>query len=527
MTRMFSTRRGLLVAFAGMLLSLGAAIFVYFAFFFSGHLKGFFIGRLADATGNTFSIGGLEIHLVEPVIRLSDVVLPVPLVGPVKVDAVSVYFSRRGLFRRKFFVTDISIRGFEALGSTEVTAALDTVVPERDSPLRLAAPTPNPLKQVANLDTGMNVQSRLTQALPHLGCTEKLKGLKKQIESKRAVWIQLAGDAYRSSDLTRGTDTWAQIQREGREIEQGIQALRSGIGQDAQKIRDRLDLPSLREADLSTLLFESRVIGLLDRIAWPLSWARSHLRSESRKAKVLPRFLLARAEPMTDSTASENGGRFSALLETLSTDPRFFARPMHVVLRLDFPKLGVEQMMADIEMDYFSPVLSEKVKASIASFPIRNWELSHGHLDLRLRSGKGSTALNLNWRGDEVEGTWEMKVTDARYEIRSGQRELEEAVTERLSPLKQFSVTGTLSGTADKLRLTAASPLGKRVAEALAATYRTPLAAVDDALQRTLLDEFDPQIHSLEARYRSIKQQAWFQLQGKKLKKSRGVAEQK
>lgn len=403
----------------------------------------------------------------------------------------------------------------------QVAAAADSL----DGVWQRALASVDPRPQI---DSARAVAARLRAAdVRALGLT----GARSLAESGRSAVRELDGAAGRLSALDERIVGGVGAAR-GR-----MDALAAARRADYAYALRLVNIPSLDTPDLSPALFGEV---MLERVRPLLYWLqvaeqylppgldpRRYAGPERLRAagttvrfpqeRAEPSFLLRRAEADVEIGGAGNAaGRYTALLEGLTSAPAIYGRPTRLVARRATAG-GVRAGGVRLVLDHVDLPLRDSIDVQLQGIPLPSVTLSAAAA--RLHLGNGATTISLVRTGDSVQGRIFWRSSDVRWERLGGQ--VAEAAASRVgsrawaedlmwravSRLNTVEIETRLAGALSGPRLGVSSNVGREVAAALRREVGAEIARAEQRVRAEVDRLVGEQVETARGRMSAVQSQ--------------------
>jgi len=512
-------------------------------------------------------IEAMKVNLWAPSVELSNVVLMRSNGQEtlLHLEKLRLQLAWGPLFAKKFLVTDISLEGVH-LGApgqnrfsneeqqvrlAEVSGSGGALANSMAGNLHKKLRDefgPNPLRTVGEFGSQMELSRRLTPLIPTLPLVKEILSyeapllaaiatadkqttdmlakfptnewreeaeLSRQTPELRAAFVQKHHDA-----VAELQNTSEQLNRDLSSRRETVKGMYDSIPLAVNQLKSQLHLPQIDQADASPTIFGPHIIHFLERLGhWvdrsrrlmPTSQARLVSQERGRgqslhfgAAGQPPLFLLSRAE-IRDGGAEKPGlGQVKGFIANVTSDPSHLGKPTQAEFEFEFPESAWKGGKAKLWIDHTGAVAEEKIEISIEDFPLSKWNVSATKpLGVLATGGQGRLQVEITFKGQEIAASGKLEARDFSVDVMGTDREVTEAVRERLAKTSSFTLRGEVKGPLDSPAFAVHSEWGVTLQDALRRAYQTPIAALDDAIRQLLLDEIDPPLRKLETQLNS------------------------
>ena len=423
----------------------------------------------------------------------------------------------------------------------------------------------NPLIQLGKLATGFDVVSRIDTLRASLSTTAKLRELRGKLEKisdaalkagelvptdhlrelqarlDKHLSQQVRSPASTDKDSLRALE--AEIRDQHGKLSNAVSPLQTSleaiefesnaidnlVASDIALLRSRLGLPRMDFDDLTKTMVGPRLLGYLERLTYWISLSRRRMPRGSRLGQVTfisqpnargttlhfgkmstqPSILIRRMVFNSTPAPGTTLARVRGTAEGFTSDPPILGAPAQFEMEADFPNLGIEGLRISGLVDHSGEGLREEFKASVAELPLAGWKILDGR-DPRLEISSGKATVNAwaKYDTNDLTAHWSAHLSNTRFKVSAQHHQTEATLREILAPVLSFNISADVSGNLDKLSLAMSSELGKHLAEGLRREYRHEIAAVDDGLRRSLLDEIVTSRNLLRSRLEEVRDRA-------------------
>ena len=336
-------------------------------------------------------------------------------------------------------------------------------------------------KIISNLKDFKFNKKRPDKSLKEL--SKALKSSKDKVNSFNNAYKRIKGDVKNFSLTTNQIDEW--------------------VKQDKQTLQSRFKIPEINVGDLSKQLFAKMFLSKLGEYRKYVEMAREYMppsqeekiaqakkegKTEDDIKKILeekrptvkarrggvnykfkittgyPLFWLKKSVISSKSTDSQTSGDVEGVFENFTTDPQVVGKIASISLKGDFPHQKVMGVKALVTIDRLQSVPKEKVKASVASYPVGEQLFSKSE-KLKFGFQKATGQLNLNMISSQgkVESELVNYLTDVDYLVDSSSNSVKEMFTNVVNGVGKISVNANATGSWDDLDWKIKSNLGDRL----------------------------------------------------------------
>lgn len=557
--------RGLLVLFV-----LFSSISLYTKFIFDSQLKAWLEKHLTQLNGAQVNIGSIKTYFLQGKLVLKDIQFgspTTPMRNTFQINTVTTQFAVGPIFRKKFHISDLNIDGFQ-YWTQRLEPSID---PESfDTNIMAAAVmdrashgiytgirnelTDNPLRHLGQLGTGFTLQSRIALLADKLTTIRQLKSILNDLKEKDSYWerktaeipseaafaglqnrIQKEKSKSDSTSLTELQSKLEELQNSIQELDQQIVTAKADlkkvdetVEQDVSFIRRELGLPDSNHEDLTDLIFGPVWLGFLEKLSYWIDFGRTQspvgssnenygMTILTRKGKravhfgslgALPSFLLEQATFKSGDNPQSNTVIIEGVLHGLNSDPVIYGKPTLLHLTADYPEKGFRNLTIDAMMDHTGTVPKENLTVSINSFPIQDWALSRTS-DIQLKIKNALVGLDLigEFEGEEVNLKWDMRISEAEYQIQSRFRPVEQTLKTIVQDMYSFPLEGTITGNKASVSFQSKSGLGRRLATGLRTEFKHEFSALNEAIVNETLSFFPPIKEQIETLIRKNREE--------------------
>lgn len=524
-----------------------------YAFFLDGLMKRYLENLGTRLNGAVVETKSFKTSLLSGTVEIEGIQIAhhvQPMKNLLEIEKIKISFAVAPIFQKKLIVEDMKVEGIrygtERLYSGLMPRGLTTG--DRGPGLidRVATGffaeirndlSDNPLRHLARLSTGIDLNSKMDAVRGKLQTNARLIQHRKQLKSLMEKW-ERQGNVLTSSswladkkreaqspgpnreklrqevaaEIKRLQEMWAPYAKELSVFTEETSDIDTILEQDIALVQRTLGLPRTDFTDLTRLMLGPKLLNYLERLAYWIDLSRRRMPQGHRQGQVVevaqersrgtsihfgkmstyPAFLLKHGTFASTANEAEKRGEVSGFFDAITSDPPIYGKPARVEIDADFPATEVRGAKIGFDVDHTGESTHEKFTFAAEALPLRGFVLYEAP-DVKVSLARGRLRVEFEASFDEnrVQAKWVGKVENAGYDIVSPYKQTEQVLREILEPVYEFTVDGRVKGTFDDLDLQITSEMGKRLAEGIRREFRHPLAAVDDNLRRTLIDQVD------------------------------------
>jgi uncharacterized protein (TIGR03545 family) len=358
---------------------------------------------------------------------------------------------------------------------------------------------------------------------------DSTQALAKQLAATKTSGMGIADIAQNVAAARKGIDRVNETKKQIESLEQsaktaatllagGIHSVDSARQSDYEFAKGLLKLPKLEAPNIGPAMFGPVSIGRLQQAIYWARLAQEYIPpglqfwrrpgpSRARMAGTTYSFPLVHTDPDlllregTFSFALATGpvtGSFSGTVTGLTTQPAIYGRP--ATLKASGTTTGKDALTADVGavMDHTGSPVRDSARARLEGVPIPSFELPG--LPFGVAPGHGESELTMAIRGDQVDGSWSMRSTEAAWHVAPASAQslnlMESTVYRVLSGLTELDVTAEVHGNLASPSLSVSSNVDKEIAARLRAILGEELvkaeAKAKAAVDKIVADKVEP-----------------------------------
>ena len=278
-----------------------------------------------------------------------------------------------------------------------------------------------------------------------------------------------------------------------------LDALTSAKAADLAYARGLLKLPTLEAPEMSPAIFGEVGVAWMRPVLYWVRQSERYLppglsprrftgpkRPRAAGTTVLfpkrfgyPRFLLEHGEATFEiGGAGAGAGAYSLELTGLTSDPALIGRPFELSASRTEARRGPTDLRIGAQLDHRAQPGRDSVEARIAGLRLPTFDLKA--IGARLDLGQGTTELTLRRTGDQIDGLWSWRSTNATWSrlgtpaalsgeaLRLGSRQwAEDLLWRTVSGVRSVNVDVRIRGDLRRPALSVSSNIGQLVAQSL------------------------------------------------------------
>ncbi|MCM2323407.1 MAG: TIGR03545 family protein [Oligoflexia bacterium] len=267
---------------------------------------------------------------------------------------------------------------------------------------------------------------------------------------------------------------------------------------DRQELEKQLQLPSIDAKSLANQLFGNTVLDRVGEAQRYMTMARKYLpmRSAEKPDKAVaekparkkgrtyefgrqnsyPLFWLQTASISSKGEYSAFAGDIRGTLKDVTSSPAQIGRPAVLTLQGDFPKLSIQGVSAVIEADHTKDIPIERIKASVASFPVLEKKISESEgLKFAIAKAEGAARIEALISGDRFRLAMNNVFNKTDYLIAAKSKALESLLKGVTRDLPKVTLSAVVEGTWSDFGLSVQSNLATALQEGLSKQLQAKL----------------------------------------------------
>jgi uncharacterized protein (TIGR03545 family) len=267
--------------------------------------------------------------------------------------------------------------------------------------------------------------------------------------------------------------------------------------QDRKGIESKLKIPSIEPKQLAMQLFGNKVLDQVGQVQRYIDTARSYIppkkkdekqaepartRAEGRsyefgRPNSYPKFWLRRAKISSTGEHSAFAGDVQGTLEDASFNPPQTGKPTVLTLKGEFPKQQIGGVVFRGVMDHVTSVPKESFSASVASFPVAQYQLSESEsLKFGFNKARGSAKLDGSMQGDQITLAAASTFREVDYLVTAQSKILESTLRAVVKGIPAVEMGARIKGSWSDFDLSIESNLATALGRGLQAQLQAKLA---------------------------------------------------